>query len=142
MDTDPDAWIINPFLDEPVSFSDQEKCCLFLIEHGANVNLHKDEVNRETLLHQAISNDFNRIAEALMKAGAEINSTNGNVFTKGMTPLHLAYKTITLRLIGSGSLSLFAVVETSEQTQNSACSDHGYGSQLRLKIFPHKKYVS
>lgn len=82
MDTDPDEWIENQFLDNaPVSFSDQEKCCLFLIEHGANVNLHNEVVDRMSLLNTAVYYDLDRIADALIKAGADLNSVNGQVFT-------------------------------------------------------------
>lgn len=82
VDTDPDEWIENQFSDNaPVSFSDQEKCCLFLIEHGANVNLHNEVVDRMSLLNTAVYYDLDRIADALIKAGADLNSVNGQVFT-------------------------------------------------------------
>lgn len=82
VDTDPDEWIENQFLyNAPVSFSDQEKCCLFLIEHGANVNLHNEVVDRMSLLNTAVYYDLDRIADALIKAGADLNSVNGQVFT-------------------------------------------------------------
>lgn len=82
VDTDPDEWIENQFSDNaPVSFSDQEKCCLFLIEHGVNVNLHNEVVDRISLLNTAVYYDLDRIADALIKAGADLNSVNGQVFT-------------------------------------------------------------
>ena len=81
----------NPFLnDTNVEFGDQEKCCLFLINHGANVN-GRNNTNSTgwTPLHTALSKGYDRIGESLIKFGANINAVANS---SGSTPLHTTYR--------------------------------------------------
>lgn len=68
-----------------LDISDKEKCCLFLIDHGANVN---GAGVRNPPLHMAISAGCYQIAKALIKVGANITAVSN---ATGWTPLHYAY---------------------------------------------------
>lgn len=76
----------NPFANgTEFDFSDKEKCCLFLVDHGANLNGAGD---LDPPLHMAISSGCYQIGIALIKAGVNINAVSNDT---GWTPLHYAY---------------------------------------------------
>lgn len=83
----------NEFLNyTEIKIEDQEKCGLFLINHGANVNGTNTNTRHFTPLHMVIRIGYDRFAEHLIKAGADINAVRGS---KEWTPLHSAYMYMT-----------------------------------------------
>ena len=72
---------------ESTEYNDVEKCCLFLINHGANLN-GTSTGDGYTPLHMAIWSRCNRISESLIKAGANINAFSN---ATACTPLHYAF---------------------------------------------------
>lgn len=106
----------DPFLnDTKIDFNDQEKCCIFIINHGANANgtIDNTDPDRMTPLHRALWSGYDRIGESLIRAGANINAVWGS---KGWTPFHSVYMSLESTLAGERSLTLFSLSKSSKLT--------------------------
>ena len=68
------------------SYFNHKSIVEFLIEHGADVNLHSNNGMKVAPLHSAVANKNLVVAKILLEHGADVNARQ----TLGVTPLHSA----------------------------------------------------
>lgn len=96
----------NPFLNNTeVDFNNQENCCTFIIDHGANANGTDPDSGNMMPLHIALWTGYNRIAESLIRAGANINAVSAPF---KWTPLTYAYNSVARSVNGKEFSMLFS----------------------------------